>query len=61
MRDLHPHHAAVDRVGIPAITARCKVTRQAVFYWRRRGIPNKYHDDMRELGVDLTEFAGASG
>ena len=60
MADKHPDAAAIDRLDTNAICERFKVTRQAVSYWRREGVPYRYRKAMhalgKEWGVDMPEM-----
>ena len=49
MADLHPDAPAIDRIGVAAIRERFNITRQAVFYWRRKGVPRSYRKEMAAL------------
>jgi len=60
MTTLHPDSAAIDRIGAIAIRERFGITRQAVFYWRRKGVPNEHRRDLiamgRKLGHDMSDM-----
>ena len=53
MTKLHPDSEAIDRIGIKAIIDRFEVTRQAVHYWRRQGVPNDWRQSLLRLGKSL--------
>lgn len=47
----HPHAAAVDRVGLDAIQAHFGISRQAVHYWRTKGVPPMHRKTLAMLGA----------
>jgi hypothetical protein len=47
----HPDAAAIDRVGVPAIVAHFGITKQAVSYWRRNGVPKPHRKTLAMLGA----------
>lgn len=50
METLHPDAPAIDRVGLDAIREHFDITRQAVFYWRRAGVPRQHRKSLAMLG-----------
>lgn len=50
MEKLHPDAAAIDRVGTRAIMEHFEITRQAVFYWRRSGVPKNCRKALAAFG-----------
>ncbi len=60
MEKEHPDAAAIDRLTVKAITDHLGISRQAVSYWRKHGVP-KYHRRGLVLlgfqnGIDLPEM-----
>jgi hypothetical protein len=53
MTKFHSDSEAIDRIGTPVIVEHLGVTRQAVFYWRRQGVPNDWRDPLARLGKRL--------
>lgn len=53
MSESHPDSAAIDRIGTRHITKHFGMTRQAVSYWRKNGVPRQYRKFLRELGEQL--------
>lgn len=51
-QSLHPDAAAIDRIGTAAIMEHFEITRQAVFYWRRSGVPKNCRKALAKLGED---------
>lgn len=49
MKTYHPDAAAIDRVGFEAIQAHFGVSRQALNYWRRNGVPNRHRKTLAML------------
>lgn len=47
----HPHAAAIDRVGLEAIQAHFGISRQAVHYWRTKGVPAMHRKTLAMLGA----------
>lgn len=47
----HPHAAAIDRLGKEAIIAHFGVTRQAIHFWRHRGVPKMHRKTLAMLGA----------
>jgi hypothetical protein len=57
----HPHAAALDRIGAPAIISQFGISRQGLWKWRRYGVPKLHHGSLRLLatirGVQVPELA----
>jgi hypothetical protein len=51
MTTLHPDAAAIDRVGEQAILEHFQMTRQALSYWRRKGVPHMHRKTLAMLGA----------
>lgn len=62
MKTFHPDSEAIDRVGRRLIRDHFEITRQALAYWRRNGVPKQHRKplallghvhgkDMKDLGV----------
>lgn len=51
MNALHPDAAAIDRVGREAILDYFGITRQALHYWRRNGVPRPHRKTLGMLGA----------
>ena len=49
----HPDAAAIDRIGTAALMEHFNITRQAIFYWRRNGIPRTYRKAVVLYGESL--------
>lgn len=56
----HPHAAAIDRLGYEAIKEHFGISRQAVAYWKRNGVPDMHRKTLSMLGavggVDMSEL-----
>jgi hypothetical protein len=50
METLHPDAPAIDRIGLDAIRDHFEISRQAVFYWRRAGVPKQHRKTLAMLG-----------
>lgn len=65
MATLHPDSAAIDRIGGPIIREHFGLTRGAIFYWRRNGVPDAYRREMISLGkrhkVEMPEMKVRNG
>ena len=61
VRTLHPDSSAIDRVGTTPIVEHFQVTKQAVSYWRRAGIPKQHRRPLALLGKvqghDMSDLA----
>lgn len=59
----HPHHAAIDRIGIHRLSDYLKVSFPAILGWRNRGVPKGYARTITAFaicqGVDAPELAEA--
>jgi hypothetical protein len=53
MPKLHPDSAAIDRIGVAIVSEHFYITRQAVHYWRRAGVPKRYRRMILALGEKL--------
>lgn len=51
MSKRHPDAAAIDRVGSKAIIAHFGITRQALSYWRKNGVPKPHRKTLAMLGA----------
>ena len=47
----HPHAAVVEALGRDVIQDQFGITRQAIDYWCKNGIPKQYHKTIAMLGV----------
>ena len=47
----HPDTLAIDRVGEAAIYAHFGITRQALHYWRTKGVPDVHRKTLAMLGA----------
>lgn len=47
----HSDAAAIDRVGTEAIMAHFSISKQAVSYWRRKGVPRQHRKTLALLGA----------
>lgn len=60
MDKLHPHAAAIDRLGHPRIKAHYNISKQAIAYWRKKGVPKMHHNTLLMLaasaGVQMPEL-----
>ena len=52
METLHPDAPAIDRLGTEVIRDHFDITRQAVFYWRRAGVPKQHRKSLAKLGEE---------
>ena len=61
MEQLHEHATAIDRVGREAIMAHFGISRQAIDYWRKNGVPPRHRKTLAMLGAvaghDMKEVA----
>lgn len=53
MATLHHHAPAIDRLGIPVLRSTFDMSRQAIHYWRRRGVPNEHRPRLFKLAAEL--------
>lgn len=51
MTDYHPDAAAIARVGSRAIIAHFDISRAALSYWRRHGVPKRHRKTLAMLGA----------
>lgn len=51
MKPRHPHADAIERVGYPAIMAHFGVSRQALHYWKKKGVPERHRKTLAMLGA----------
>tara|TARA_Y100001968_G_C18753818_1_gene434562 strand:- start:106 stop:297 length:192 start_codon:yes stop_codon:yes gene_type:complete len=51
MDSKHPDAAAVERVGMRAIMAHFGISRQAVWSWKRKGVPVRHRKTLALLGA----------
>ncbi len=47
----HPHAEAIDRIGVTAITSHFNISRQALWKWRKNGVPRIHHNSLRMLAM----------
>jgi hypothetical protein len=47
----HPDAEAIDRVGRDAILNHFQISRQALSYWRRNGVPKQHRTTLAMLGA----------
>ena len=47
----HPDSAAIDRVGANAVYNHFGITRQALAYWRKKGVPPVHRKTLAMLGA----------
>lgn len=47
----HPHAEAIDRIGATAITSHFNISRQALWKWRKNGVPRIHHNSLRMLAM----------
>lgn len=63
MDKLHPHAAALDRIGSDVIRDHFAITRQTLYNWRTKGITPSYRKPAillgETLGHDMTELKAA--
>lgn len=56
----HPDAAAIDRLGVEPIMSHFEISRQAISYWRRKGVPKQHRKTLAMLGavagVDMPEL-----
>lgn len=48
----HPDAPAIDRLGTRLIRSRIDVTRQAIAYWRKKGVPKEHRKTLREIAKE---------
>lgn len=51
METNHPDAEAIDRVGEEAIKAHFGISRQAIHYWRKNGVPDMHRKTLAMLGA----------
>ncbi len=60
MTTLHPDSQAIDRLGVLAVRLHFGMTRHAVYYWRRKGVPVEHRRALialgRRLGDEMAEI-----
>ena len=49
MAKKHPHAEAIDRIGMQRIRSHFNISRQAVAYWRREGVPKPHLNSLMAL------------
>ena len=47
----HPHAAAVDRIGREPIMQHFGISRQAIQYWRKKGVPHMHRKTLSMLAA----------
>lgn len=51
METMHTDAAAVDRLGRGRIMSHFNISRQAIDYWRKHGVPKRHRKTLAMLGV----------